>query len=187
MASRISQIVSEVETALGDSTVEFAYGRKAIKEYVGLRRCVWVPVEADLTTHRHDVGGKVHPTTGNREPAVLTRTLRCEVHVWDATSEQEEARLDATETLLHQLYPIIRDYFMGDVRFGTETWATQTNDGADYAVAGEKAVFTVQFDIPVVRESKPLTEITSESTTVTIGWDAFDSGFDSGFLIDTVT
>jgi len=166
MASRISQIVSEVETALGDATVDFAYGRKAIKEYVGTRRCVWVPVSADLTTHRHDVGGRIHPTSGNREVAVLTRTLRCEVHVWDATSEVEEARIDATEILLHQLYAVIRDYFMGAVLFGDETWTTQTTEGADYAVAGEKAVFIVQFDIPVIRETKPITTITDEKMTV---------------------
>jgi hypothetical protein len=142
-----------------------------------------VPVAADLSTHRHDVGGRVHPTTGNREPAILTRTLTCEVHVWDGTSEEEEGRLDATEILLHQLYAVIRDNFMGAARFGAETWTTQTSEGADYAVMGEKAVFTVEFDIPVIRETKPLTVVTAEDRLVTIGWSSFDDGFDEGFLI----
>lgn len=166
MASSFAQIVSAVETALGDATVSFGQGRKAVKEYAELRRCVWVPVSADLTTHRHDVGGKLHPTTGNRETAVLTRTLSCEVHVWDGTTEDEATRIENTEDLLHALYVVLRDNFMGSVRFGDETWTTQANDVADYALAGEKAVFRVEFDIPVIRESKAITTITGEDMTV---------------------
>jgi hypothetical protein len=184
MTSSLKEVVDEVEAQLDDATVSFARGRKALKEYAELRRCVWVPVGGPLDTHTHQVGGRVHPTSGNREEAVLTRRLTCEVHVWDGTSEVEETRLDASETLMHQLLAVIRDRFMGSVRFGAEEWRTQTDEGADYAVAGEKVVFTCSFDIPVIRESKALTVIAAQSTLVTFGWSAFDDGFDEGFLIE---
>jgi hypothetical protein len=35
----------------------------------------------------------------------------------------------------------------------------------------------------VIRETKPLTDVTAEEMLVTIGWSAFDDGFDEGFLI----
>lgn len=167
MASRFATIVAAVETALGDATVLVTTGRKSLHQHEQARRIIAIPVSADLNSHKHPVGGTINPSTGNREPAILTRSLTVEWHVWDATDEDEASRIEATEQLLHDLYVAIRAETMGCVAFQSEHWVTQTDANADYAVAGEYAVATTVIDIPVIRESKSLTTAAHEGTTVT--------------------
>ena len=184
MASRFSDIVDAVETRLDDATVLFCKGRKSLHELEQPRRIVAIPVSADLSSHKHPVGGTVNATTGNREPAILTRSLLVEWHVWDATDEAEDDRIEDTEQLLHELYVAIRVECMGHVSFQSEQWVTQTEGMADFAVAGEHVVASTIIEIPVVRESRALTTITAEEALITIGWSAFDEGFDDGFLVE---
>lgn len=162
MAARFSQLVSAIETRLADPTVSFGIGRLALKENAAVRRVVFVP---DTVQHGygHDVGGKVRG--GYREPAILTRVIGCEVHIWDGSQESFADRFEATEELLHDLIVAIRTETMGRVRFNGEQWTTQTSNGADYAVNAEKVVLALTLEVPVLSESKALTTVSDEGTT----------------------
>jgi hypothetical protein len=98
------------------------------------------------------------------------------------TTEDETTQFENTEQLLHELYVAIRQEAMGFVRFQTEQWVTQTEEAKDYAAAAEYAVVTTVIDIPVARESRALTTVTAQGATITVGWDAFDTGYSFGFL-----
>lgn len=163
MAARFSQLVSAIETRLADSTVSFGIGRLALKENAAVRRVVFVP---DTVQHSygHDVGGQVRG--GYREPAVLTRVVGCEVHIWDGSEDSFADRFEATEELLHDIIVSIRTECMGRVRFNGEQWTTQTSGGADYAVNAEKVVLAITLEVPVIWESKGLTTITDEGVSV---------------------
>ena len=149
-----------------DGDGKFTKGLKSLYEYEQPRRVTVVQPEA-TNEHTHGVGGQVNPTTGNREPAVLTRAVHFDWHIWDATREGEDDRVEDTEQLLHDLIVAIRTECMGRVRFLGDSWLTQTDAGADFAVAGQYALLRTTIEIPVVRESRALTAVATEGTTIT--------------------
>jgi len=187
MASRFATIVDAVEATLDDATILFTKGRKSLHLHEDLRRIIAIPVTGDLTTYKHDIGGRINPDTGNRETSVLTRSLTVEWHIWDMTHDNETEQFEDTEQMLHDLIGAIYQNCMGTVEFQSESWVTQTDEAKDYAAAAEYVIATTRFDIPVVglNQSKALTDLTDVDTIVTVGWDAYDTGFDAGFLVRT--
>lgn len=167
MASRFSQLVDAVQAQLADATVTFSKGRLALNENAATRRVAWVPIKVDHT-YAHDVGGKiVGGAPQKRSPAFLTRAITCDVYIWDGTiaSELTLDRYEATETLLHAVLRAIRAQFLGCVKWGGETWTTQS-EGAGYAVNAELCVLRVTIDVPVTTEDLDLTVVAHHSGTM---------------------
>ena len=155
MASRFNQIVDEVHTDPTLAGIGYATGRLAEKENADYPRIVWIPVGGPITP-TDNVGGRL--ATGNTQRIKQLRTveLNCEVHLWGQDVEQ-------AENMMHLLIAACYRLLVGSVVFGSHTWATQTQTGADYSARGQKIELDLTIKIPVTDSADGLTVITTQT------------------------
>jgi len=169
MASIFKQIVDGIHAktdplgilyiAIGDAInrtpVAYGVGRLDAELHDSVPHLVWIPIDGTMKAPSN-VGGRV--IGGTRDRSILTREQRCQVQVWGGNLEQAEA-------LWHNTLAAAWNYSAGSVAFGSYSWVTQTESGADYSALGELVVQDITLHIPVNESAiagMPLTVITAQ-------------------------
>ena len=155
MPSRFNQIVDEVHADAALAGIGYATGRLAEKENADYPRIVWIPVGGPITP-TDNVGGRLANAGADRIKQLRTVELNCEIHIWGQDVEQ-------AENMLHALVASSYRLLAGSVMFGSHSWETQTQTGADYSARGQKIVMDLTLKIPITDNAQALTTITSET------------------------
>lgn len=139
--------------------ITYAVGRRAVKENATPPRVVWVPTNGVIAPAL-EVGGArvVGGQAGTRDRQVRTREQHFEVHCWGADVAQ-------TENLVDAVVAAAWDLERGHQAAGSFVWETQTQDGADYAVLGEKVTLEMVAKVPVRTAASQLTQIAAQDHT----------------------
>ncbi len=126
--------------AINRTPVSYGVGRLDSELHDSVPHLVWIPIDGSLSAPSN-VGGRLVGTT-SRDRALLTREQRCQVQIWGGNLEQ-------AETLWHNTLAAVWSYSAGSVAFGSHSWVTQTEAGADYSALGELVVQDITIHIPV--------------------------------------
>jgi hypothetical protein len=150
----------------GFENLKWEVGRKQVKKNSRPPRVVWIPIAGPIAPP-DDVGGRLVGTEKGRQ--IATRVQGFEVHVQGCDIDETELLSDAVVAACW------RSLSRGSVVFGDHTWTTQTPDGADFAVDGEKIVLTLQIKIPIPElPTVPTVLVAATSTSVSFGFASFD-------------
>ena len=140
------------------SGIEGQTKRVTLKEHDSYPRVVWVhpggSITADVGGRTH-IGGRINPTTGNREKTVRVQVADCQVHIW---GEDEEAAEDIQHAIVSTCYRRLS----GAVLFGSYAGFNEQPGTADIAIHGWKIIQSLTIDFSILAESKALTAVTGQ-------------------------
>lgn len=157
--SRFVDLVSDIETTMGDSTVTFVVGNDKNRKRGPRRRIHWVrrggPVVPSSRAGATLVGDD---SSGDRVRTPLNRIGLIEAHIFAEDDDTTEDLLDNTIAAIYQTFT-----GAGGVEFVEYDWDDdQINQRGPYTVLS----FSVTY--PVSDEIKPLTELTAQEQTCEI-------------------
>ncbi len=133
-------IVTEQSEHTDPATIGWYFGRKALKQNDRPPRVTWIPTSSVIEGQPNRQG----KMDGKFSTVQLTaRTLSYEVHIQGRDYEQTEHLMNLVMAAAHQAG-------LRSLNYLSETWFTQTESGADYAVDGEKVILKVTAGIPVL-------------------------------------
>jgi len=170
MASIFKQIVDGIHAktdplgilyiGVGDAVnrlpVSYGIGRLDAELHDSVPHLVWIPIDGTMTAPSN-IGGRPFGIS-SRDRSLLTRQQRCQVQVWGGNFEQ-------AERLWHNMLAAVWSFSAGSVAFGSYSWVTQTESGADYSALGELVTQDITLHIPVNESAiagMPLTTIAAQ-------------------------
>jgi len=175
MASIFKQIVDGIHAktdplgilyiGIGDAVnrlaVSYGIGRLATELHETVPHLVWIPTDGTMSAPSNIGGRPLGLPGGTRDRSLLTREQNCQVQVWGGNFEQ-------AEVLWHNMLAAVWAYSAGSVEFGSHSWVTQTEAGADYSALGELVTQDITLHIPVHESAisgLPLTVLAAQDHT----------------------
>ncbi|MEE8306471.1 MAG: hypothetical protein V3R81_04350 [Gammaproteobacteria bacterium] len=137
---------------------KWLFGRRALNNNIGPPRITWVPNSGPIDSPLN-IGGKLeNGGTTVKGSSIVDRVLGFDVYCNGRSYEE-------TENMVVSVISATRNALGVGTDFGDETWLTEQEGGSDNALNKIEAVLGVSIRMPVLKESGPVTIITTQTHT----------------------